>query len=155
MVKKIQMKMKSKYTLGIIASGLIALQSVAFAQDIPKTIPSDTEMATSNGVSVQLRALDKITARITEVELPVGDEKKFGTLIIKARYCRSRPPQETPESFAYLEIDDVKVSGKRERIFDGWMLASSPAVSALEHAVYDVWVIGCKTVAPSDVEPNT
>lgn len=147
--------MKSKYTLGIIAGGLIALQSAAFAQDIPNTIPSDAEMATSHGVSVQLRALDKITARITEVELPVGDEKKFGTLIIKARYCRSRPPQETPESFAYLEIDDVKVSGKRERIFDGWMLASSPAVSALEHAVYDVWVIGCKTVAPSDVEPNT
>lgn len=112
-------------------------------------------MAMSHNVSVQLRALDKITTRITEVELPVGDEKKFGTLIIKARYCRSRPPQETPESFVYLEIDDIKVGGERERVFDGWMLASSPAVSALEHPVYDVWVIGCKTVAPSDVEPNT
>ena len=147
--------MQSKHTLSIIVSYLFVTLSTAFAQDIPDVIPSDEEMATSHDVSVQLRALDKITARITEVELPVGDEKKFGTLIIKARYCRSRPPQETPESYAYLEIDDVTVGGERERIFDGWMLASSPAVSALEHPVYDVWVIGCKTVAPSDAEPKT
>lgn len=146
--------MQSKRTLYFIVSCLYATASMAFAQDIPTVIPSDKDMATSHDVSVQLRALDKITARITEVELPIGDEKIFGTLIIKARYCRSRPPQETPESYAYLEIDDVTVGGERERIFDGWMLASSPAVSALEHPVYDVWVIGCKTVAPSDTEPK-
>ncbi len=141
--------------LPILLGGFIALHSAVFAQENPEAIPSDAEMATSHNVSVLLRALDKITARITEVELPVGDEKSFGTLIIKARYCRSRPPQEAPESFAYLEIEDVKVGGTRERIFDGWMLASSPAVSALEHPVYDVWVIGCKTVEPSEDDPNT
>lgn len=149
------MTLKSRIAVFFLASGLFTLQSTVLAQDLPDGLPSETDMAMSHNVSVQLRALDKITTRITEVELPVGDEKKFGTLIIKARYCRSRPPQETPESFVYLEIDDIKVGGERERVFDGWMLASSPAVSALEHPVYDVWVIGCKTVSPSDVEPNT
>lgn len=149
------MKLKSRIAVFFLASGLFTLQNAALAQELPDNLPSEADMAMSHNVSVQLRALDKITTRITEVELPIGDEKKFGTLIIKARYCRSRPPQETPESFAYLEIDDIKVGGERERVFDGWMLASSPAVSALEHPVYDVWVIGCKTVAPSDVEPNT
>lgn len=149
------MKLKSRLVVFFLASGLFTWHGTVLAQEIPENLPSEAEMAMSHNVSVQLRALDKITTRITEVELPVGDEKKFGTLIIKARYCRSRPPRETPESFAYLEIDDIKVDGERERVFDGWMLASSPAVSALEHPVYDVWVIGCKTVAPSDVEPNT
>ena len=155
MAAKIKTIMKNKISLIFLFLFFFTLPEVAYTQDIPDEFPSDTEMAMSLGVSVQLRALDKITARITEVNLPVGNEQKFGTLIIKARYCRSRPPQEIPESFAYLEIDDVSVNGKRERIFDGWMLASSPAVSALEHSVYDVWVIGCKTVSPSDVEPNT
>lgn len=139
----------------LLSLSFSAFFSAVSAQDIPQEPPTDTEIALSNSVSVHLRALDKITARISEVDLTVGDERKFGTIIIKARYCRSRPPQETPESFAYLEIDDVKVGGKRQRIFEGWMLASSPAVSALEHPVYDVWVIGCNTVAPLVEEPNT
>ena len=97
---------------------------------------------------VVLRALDKITARITEIELPIETETRFGTLVINAKYCRTRPPIETPETFAYLEIDNVKRSGERSRVFEGWMVASSPALNALEHAVYDVWVIDCKMASP-------
>jgi len=97
---------------------------------------------------VVLRALDKITARITEFELEIGEELRFGTLAVVARYCRTRPPIEPPETFAYLEIDDLKRSGVQERVFEGWMVASSPALNALEHPVYDVWVINCKMVEP-------
>ena len=106
------------------------------------------ELAVEERDIVVLRALDKITARITEVELPIEDETRFGTLAVKAKYCRTRPPIETPETFAYLEIDDLKRSGDRQRVFEGWMVASSPALNALEHAVYDVWVINCKTAEP-------
>lgn len=98
--------------------------------------------------TVILRALDKITARITEIELPIGEEARFGTLVLKALYCRTRPPIEQPETFAYLEIDDVKRNHERERVFEGWMVASSPALNPLEHSVYDVWVINCKTDSP-------
>lgn len=112
------------------------------------TVPD--ELATEVRNTVVLRALDKITARITEIELAVEQEMRFGTLSIKAKYCRTRPPIETPETFAYLEIDDVTRSGDQARVFEGWMVASSPALNALEHAVYDVWVIDCKMVEPDN-----
>lgn len=111
-------------------------------------------LATEQGNVVVLRALDKITARITEIELGVNEEMRFGTLAIRARYCRTRPPIETPETFAYLEIDDLNRAGERERVFEGWMVASSPALNALEHAVYDVWVINCKIVEPQEPTGN-
>ena len=101
-----------------------------------------------------IRALDKITARITEVELPEGKEIRFGALAIRARTCKSRPPEEQPETFAYLEIDDVKRGDERVRLFNGWMLASSPALNPLEHPVYDVWVISCKTVSADETSPK-
>ncbi|NVJ99593.1 MAG: DUF2155 domain-containing protein [Alphaproteobacteria bacterium] len=104
---------------------------------------------------VVLRALDKITARITELEVPVGNEARFGTLRLKALYCRTRPPIEPPETFAYLEIDDLKRNDTVERVFEGWMVASSPALNPLEHPVYDVWVINCKAVGPDVQSPNS
>ncbi|MFC3050938.1 DUF2155 domain-containing protein [Kordiimonas pumila] len=104
--------------------------------------------------SVVLRLLDKITARVTEVSIEIGSEHRFGTLSITPRYCRTRPPVEPPETFAYLEIDDVKHNGQHDRVFEGWMIASSPALNALEHPVYDVWVIKCIMVAPDTVSSN-
>lgn len=109
------------------------------------TIPENS--IENEAAFVVLRALDKITARITELELEIGQEETFGTLILKALYCRSRPPIETPETFTYLEIDDITRQGERERVFEGWMMASSPALNPLEHPVYDVWVISCKMSA--------
>ena len=129
---------------------LVALASVLFASLIvfAQANPQPDETATENRDIVVLRALDKITARITEIELPLETETNFGTLVINAKYCRTRPPIETPETFAYLEIDNVKRGGDRDRVFEGWMVASSPALNALEHAVYDVWVIDCKMAEP-------
>ena len=95
-------------------------------------------------------ALDKITARITELKLPLGRKVAFGTLWITARYCYTRPPEETPETYIFLEVDDVLADGTRVRVFTGWMLASSPALNALEHAVYDVWAINCNMSAVVD-----
>lgn len=96
----------------------------------------------------EVGALDKITARITRLELPHGQRVKFGTLLITARACYTRPPEEPPETYIFLEIDDLMADGSEVRVFSGWMLASSPALNALEHAVYDVWAITCKTSSP-------
>lgn len=95
-------------------------------------------------------ALDKITARITELDLPAGQRVRFGTLWITAKSCYKRPPEEQPETYIYLVIDDVLADGTEVQVFEGWMLASSPALNTLEHAVYDVWAIDCKTTAPED-----
>lgn len=132
----------------------IALSFAAAAQDTQADHPADSPDNVPHNIVV-LRALDKITARITELEVPVGEEARFGTLVLTPLYCRSRPPIEPPETFAYLEIDDLKRNDTLERVFEGWMVASSPALNPLEHSVYDVWVINCKTVEPDVQSPNS
>ncbi len=97
-----------------------------------------------------LQGLDKVTARISTIEAPIDDRVRFGTLSIVVRHCRKTPPEEPPETTAFLEIDDLKPGDDPVRLFSGWMFASSPALSALEHPVYDVWVIGCNRRSTSD-----
>lgn len=99
-------------------------------------------------------ALDKITARTTELDLPANSRVKFGTLWLTAKACFKRPPTEPPEIYIYLIIDDVLADGTEVQVFQGWMLATSPALSAMEHAVYDVWAIDCRTAAPSASSAN-
>lgn len=91
-----------------------------------------------------LRGLDKVTARVSTIEAPIGETVRFGTLEIIARVCDKRPPEETPESAAFLDIWDVRRGEPTASVFRGWMFASSPALSALEHPVYDVWVLDCR-----------
>jgi hypothetical protein len=108
-----------------------------------------------NGVAV-LQGLDKVTARISPVRAPLDEPTTFGTLEIVARACRETPPTEPPESAAFLEIRELPPAsdpdGPRTELFSGWMFASSPAVSALEHPVYDVWVVDCE--APIEPPPD-
>ena len=96
-----------------------------------------------------LQGLDKVTARIFTIRAPIGESVRFGTLVIVARTCRKRPPEEASETTAFLEISDDKPDEPPRSVFSGWMFASSPALSAMEHAVYDVWVIDCMTAAGS------
>lgn len=103
-----------------------------------------------------LQGLDKTTARISKFDAPVGKAVRFGTLVITVRACIKHPPEEEPESAAFLQIDEVR-QGERnsvvsQQVFSGWMFASSPALSALENPIYDVGVLDCKadtTAAPA------
>lgn len=108
----------------------------------PQTVPSGPQ-------AVVLQALDKVTARISVVEVPVGGTARFGSLLIAARACQKSPPEEPPEAAAFLEITETPAGAIASSLFSGWMFASSPALSALEHPVYDVWVKDCKALAPS------
>lgn len=101
---------------------------------------------------VVLRGLDKITGRAIDVLAPAGVPVRFGTLTITARYCYTVPPEEPPETNAFLQIDDGRPGEEPKRMFSGWMFASTPALSALEHPVYDVWVITCRTDQPGPAE---
>ncbi len=94
-----------------------------------------------------LQGLDKTTARVSTIEAPLGEAARFGTLQIVARACHKKPPTETPESTAFLEIVDIRPDSPAIPVFTGWMFASSPSVSAMEHPVYDVWVIDCRSIA--------
>ncbi|MEO0465087.1 MAG: DUF2155 domain-containing protein [Pseudomonadota bacterium] len=96
-----------------------------------------------------LRGLDKITGRSTDFSVTVGEPKVFGSLEITLATCFARPPEQAPENSAFLSVASVAPmeteAGLEEtpQIFSGWMFSSSPGLNALEHPVYDVWVIGC------------
>ena len=91
-----------------------------------------------------LQGLDKITARTIVLRVPLGEAVPFGSLRLTLRACLTTPPTEPPESAAFLEIAVEDGGRPPESAFSGWMFASSPSLSALEHPVYDVWVIGCE-----------
>lgn len=92
---------------------------------------------------VKLQSLDKITARTITFEARVGSTVKFGPLYIKVQSCQKAPPVEQPESAAFLQIWQVNPDDKAEWVFSGWMFASSPALSYMDHPIYDVWVLDC------------
>jgi hypothetical protein len=97
-----------------------------------------------------LQGLDKTTARISTFEAPVDKSVRFGTLVVTVRACVKRPPEEPPETAAFLIIDEVRpaaTSFESKRVFSGWMFASSPAVSAMEDPIYDITVLDCKSDA--------
>ena len=92
---------------------------------------------------VKLRALDKITARTVTFEAKVGSTVKFGDVFIKVQSCRKAPELEKPEPASFLQIWEVDQEEKSEWIFSGWMFASSPGLSSMDHPIYDVWVLDC------------
>jgi hypothetical protein len=102
---------------------------------------------------VILRGLDKITARATNIYAPIGVPVQYATLTITARYCYSTPSTETPETTAFLQIVDKRPDQPERKVFSGWMLASSPSLNPVEHPLYDVWVISCKTNQPGQQAP--
>jgi len=88
--------------------------------------------------------LDKITGRIISFDVAIGETVQFGALQVVPRVCYTRPPTETPNTDAFLEVSEVTLQGEVRRIFTGWMFASSPGLHAVEHPIYDIWLTDCK-----------
>ena len=99
-------------------------------------------------------ALDKVTGRISHLEIPINQTVQFGALKVTPRVCDSRPPTEPPHTAAFVEVDEIKLNGEVQRIFTGWMFGESPGLHAVEHPVFDVWLTSCKTSAPETPPPS-
>ena len=95
--------------------------------------------------------LDKITGRITQFDVYIDETVQFGALQITPRACYTRPPTETQRTSVFVEVDQLSLKGQVSRIFTGWMFADSPALNAIDNAVYDIWLMDCKQ--GSDVPP--
>jgi hypothetical protein len=95
--------------------------------------------------------LDKITGRIINFDVAIGETVQFGALQVTPRACYTRPPTETPNTDAFLEVDEVTLQGEVRRVFTGWMFAASPGLHAVEHPIYDVWLMDCKGGTPPTV----
>jgi hypothetical protein len=119
----------------------IAMTGLMFAVLLPSTVHAQK---IRNGVAV-FAALDKVTANISPLEIPVDRSEKFGALTITPRVCNTRPLTEQPVTSAFVEIDETQLDGSDKRIFTGWMFAESPGLHGVEHPVFDVWLTSCKT----------
>ncbi len=110
--------------------------------------PRDTKL--SNAVAV-FAGLDKITGRIIAFDVYIDETVQFGALRVTPRVCYSRPSSETPQTDGFIEVDEITLDNRIQRIFTGWMFAASPGLNAVDHAIYDVWLTDCR--ASSDVAP--
>ena len=118
------------------AAVTVAVPGLAWAQRI------------ENQVAV-FAALDKVTARISRLEIKLNDTVKFGALKVTPRLCYSRPPDLPPKTTTFVEVQEIQLDGSEKKLFSGWMFAESPGLDAVEHAVYDVWLTEC--IAPRTV----
>lgn len=106
------------------------------------------------GTALLMRGLDKITGRPTNITAPVGKPVQFATLTITVRYCYSTPPSETPETTAFVQIEDHRPDQPARSVFSGWMYGSTPGLNGVEHPLYDVWVISCNNAPAEAVASN-
>lgn len=122
----------------LIAAALCVAMQGAAAQSVQVSNSQQTKQASV----VHLRALDILSGTTTDLTVEVGQTVQFGRLEITADTCRV--PQDDPkgDAYAFLRIRDTREQAPR---FSGWMFASSPALSALDHPRYDVWVVSCNS----------
>lgn len=123
----------------LAAGPIVAAMTTAGAVFVPTA--ADAQRI-ENQVAV-FAALDKVTARISRLEAPLGRTSTFAALRVTARACYSRAPTETPKTSTFVEVDEVMLDGTVNRIFSGWMFAESPGLNALEHPVFDLWLTEC------------
>lgn len=133
--------MTTPFRTALVLTGLTLLASPVQAERL------------ENGTAV-FAALDKVTARISELEVAVGDTVDFGSLRVTPRICYSRPPTEQPKTTSFVEIEETEIDGSVKRVFEGWMFAESPGLNALEHPVFDVWLTGCKSPEASSANAS-
>lgn len=121
-----------------LQSNLLALAASAFA-----LVPCAEAERLDNKVAV-FSALDKVTATIKTLTVPLNETREFGGLKVTPRVCYSRPPTEQPKTTSFVEVQEVQLDGQEKKIFSGWMFAESPGLNAVEHPVFDVWLTGCE-----------
>jgi hypothetical protein len=116
----------------MIAAAMTAFVGAAHAEKISNPIAEFT-------------GLDKITGQIRTFDVLIDETVQFGALQLTPRVCYSRPPTEPPQTTTFVEVDEVTLDRKIQRIFTGWMFAGSPGLNAVDHPIYDVWLTNCKT----------
>ncbi|MFA5950515.1 MAG: DUF2155 domain-containing protein [Hyphomicrobium sp.] len=123
--------MKLTFVAGAVVAALFASSGEALADRI------------ENKVAI-FSALDKVTATIKRLEVPLNETVPYGALRVTPRACYSRPPTEQPKTTSFVEVDEVQLDGTVKKIFSGWMFAESPGLNAVEHPVFDVWLTECQ-----------
>ena len=117
-------------------------------------LAASASAAPLNNPVAEFSGLDKITGRIIKFDVLIDETVQFGALQVTPRVCHTRPPTEPEQTTAFVEVDEITLANKIQRLFTGWMFATSPGLHAIEHPVYDVWLVDCKTQMGPDPEPQ-
>ena len=133
----------------IAATAVVCLAAMVAIS--PKAARAQAGIETRPAPATTLRMLDRISGTVIDVDAAAGQTLRYGTLEISAQECRYPLDNPTGDAFAYLVIHDsrtvVRDDADAAPIFAGWMIASSPAIMALDHPRYDVWVLGCPSTS--------
>ncbi|TJV87280.1 MAG: DUF2155 domain-containing protein [Mesorhizobium sp.] len=140
-------------SFGRLSTGLFAAASVLAASTAGFAAAQTPAAPAVSDRITEFAGIDKITGRIITFDVYIDETVQFGALQVTPRVCYSRPETEQPKTDSFVEVDEITLDRKIRRIFTGWMFAESPGLNAVEHAVYDVWLKGCKQ--KSDVPPPT
>ena len=130
------MQLKVNMSLGLLK--LIKILLILFLSFSVKANPIE-------GIKVELKILNKIAAKVKNIEINVNDSFIHETLDIKIYACYKNPPEDIPEDFVLLKIKDNSDFTNSELIYQGWMISSSPVVTPFEHPIYDLWLVNCRT----------
>ena len=127
-------------TMSIFRIGNVIAQENSAEESPPKEL---VESSSQSVKTTKIQLLNKITTRNSELNIAAGSGEKFGNLFIRIQDCWKAPPEEKPEVATLIKVEESKAGEDTKEIFYGWMFASSPAISALEHPVYDIVVLDC------------
>ena len=105
------------------------------------------EKKKNDKIYINLKALDKITAKTSTIKLAIGEKKFFGSLEIKALKCQLSENNDSTDTVAYLQVKDLSTKDNNQVfLFNGWTFASSPTLQSIDHPIYDLWVISCENI---------
>jgi hypothetical protein len=120
---------------------LQGLPNAGFQQEL-RDITTETQLKVSAGTGVNLRALDKLTGDVQDLSIAIGQPAVFGRISVFLGDCRYPEGNRSGDAYAYLI---VRAQGVETPVFSGWMVASSPALNAMDHPRYDIWPLTCST----------
>ena len=112
-----------------------------------ENISEDSTSQKKDKIYINLKALDKITAKTSSIRLAIGDKKFFGPLEIKALKCQLSEGEDATDTVAYIQVKDLSSKDNNQVfLFNGWTFASSPTLKSIDHPIYDLWITSCENI---------
>lgn len=132
------------FELRNLAANAVLISSLIGAGFMPQAALAQAETEKIKNPVAVFSGLDKITGRIINFDVYIGETVQFGALQVTPRVCYTRPQTETPLTTGFVQVDEITLNNEVRRIFSGWMYAASPGLHAVEHPVYDIWLTDCR-----------
>jgi len=112
-----------------------------------QNIPEEDKDKISDKIYINIKALDKVTAKTSAIRLAIGEKKFFGPLEIKALKCQLAENNDSTDTVAYLQVKDLSSKDNNQVfLFNGWTFASSPTLQSIDHPIYDLWITSCENI---------